>query len=85
MPPYQVRGRLLKSGMTEKSVYGQTLNNCGLQIADCRLIKEKKDFIFCLLNSEIRIPKSEMVLIPFLFPLGVYNRWNPQGLASLPG
>jgi len=27
MPPYQVRGRLLKSGMTEKAVYGQTLNN----------------------------------------------------------
>ena len=26
MPPYQVRGRLLKSGMTEKTVYGQTLN-----------------------------------------------------------
>src|SRR4030042_1682742 len=26
MPPYQVRGRLLKSGMTEKAVYGQTLN-----------------------------------------------------------
>jgi len=25
MPPYQVRGRLLKSGMTEKGVYGQTL------------------------------------------------------------
>jgi hypothetical protein len=25
MPPYQVRGRLLKSGMTEKAVYGQTL------------------------------------------------------------
>jgi hypothetical protein len=27
MPPYQVRGRLLKSGMTEKAVYGQTLNS----------------------------------------------------------
>ena len=27
MPPYQVRGRLLKSGMTEKAVYGQTLFN----------------------------------------------------------
>jgi hypothetical protein len=27
MPPYQVRGRLLKSGMTEKAVYGQTLLN----------------------------------------------------------
>src|SRR4030042_7192041 len=27
MPPYQVRGRLLKSGMTEKAVYGQPLNN----------------------------------------------------------
>ncbi|MDP2971980.1 MAG: hypothetical protein Q8P64_22635, partial [Deltaproteobacteria bacterium] len=26
MPPYQVRGRLLKSGMTENAVYGQTLN-----------------------------------------------------------
>ena len=26
MPPYQVLGRLLKSGMTEKAVYGQTLN-----------------------------------------------------------
>jgi hypothetical protein len=25
MPPYQVRGGLLKSGMTEKAVYGQTL------------------------------------------------------------
>jgi hypothetical protein len=25
MPPYQVRGKLLKSGMTEKAVYGQTL------------------------------------------------------------
>ena len=25
IPPYQVRGRLLKSGMTEKAVYGQTL------------------------------------------------------------
>ena len=25
MPPYQVRGKLLKSGMTEKTVYGQTL------------------------------------------------------------
>ena len=58
MPPYQVRGRLLKSGMTEKAVYGQ--------IANCGLRKEKKDFIFCLLNSEIRIPKSEIVLIPFL-------------------
>ncbi len=27
MPPYQVRGRLLKSGMTEKAIYGQTLFN----------------------------------------------------------
>jgi hypothetical protein len=27
MPPYQVRGGLLKSGMTEKAVYGQTLFN----------------------------------------------------------
>jgi hypothetical protein len=25
MPPYQVRGGLLKSGMTEKAVYGQAL------------------------------------------------------------
>ena len=25
MPPYQVRGRLRKPGMTEKAVYGQTL------------------------------------------------------------
>ena len=27
MPPYQVRGRLLKSGMTEKDIYKQTLIN----------------------------------------------------------
>ena len=37
------------------------LNNCGLRIANCELRKEKKDFIFCLLNSEICIPKSEIV------------------------
>jgi hypothetical protein len=27
MPPYQIRGKLLKSGMTDKDIYGQTLIN----------------------------------------------------------
>jgi hypothetical protein len=32
MPPYQARGMLLKSDMTENAVYGQTLNNNPVKI-----------------------------------------------------
>jgi hypothetical protein len=45
MPPYQVRGKLLKSGMTEKAIYGQTLIRffALLRMTECRLIDFLRD------------------------------------------
>ena len=49
MPPYQVRGRLLKSGMTENAVYGQTLSN-GRIIASIRNGVKPKTELYSVKN-----------------------------------
>ncbi len=42
MPPYQVRGRLLRSGMTEKAVYGRTLSRVIAGLSSGRKITMKR-------------------------------------------
>jgi hypothetical protein len=39
------------------------LTECGMRIADSGIKNEKRDFNF-FVNSELRIPKSEMVFTP---------------------
>ncbi len=59
MPPYPARGRLLKSGMTENAVYGQTLNS---EMMDCWV----KKFLFAFKPN---IPEFHYSNIPFLVPV----------------
>ena len=63
IPPYQVRGRLLKSGMTEKAVYGQTLISSECLSLNLRTLNSELITMFYLTTFLPSNAAAEMVSV----------------------